>query len=497
MALSIILKYLEKDKWGIGLLFIAAFIIRLFMAHLDPYLHDWDEKFHALVARNMMDNPFKPMLRAHDIFTHNDYKAWCCNYVWLHKQPLFMWQMALSMKVFGVSEYAIRYPSVLMGAVSILLVYRITILLSANKLTAYAAAFFMCLSPFQLYLISGEQGMDHNDVAFSFYVLASIWAYAEYSVKQKLSWAIWIGIFAGCAILNKWLTGLLVYAAWGLHILFTIRRQGTWQQLKPLLVSLLVCTIIFLPWQLYILYRFPAEASYEYAHNSRHISEVVEGHDGNIWYYWYSLNFHYGSLWLLIIPGLLVYIFSKAFNNRIKYALLAFFLLTFTFFSFIVKTKLHGYFFIVVPIGYILLAYLITQPIIKLNKYFSLFLMLCSSYFLLQGAKDLSERSADHNPTYRQAKINNTRIYKELHRQLPPGTKTVVGLMPFSDVELMFYNPGITAYAYYLGEKDFEYFEKNKIKVAVFKDYENFFIPDYVRWYTYGYIIDKKLSYIY
>src|SRR5690606_28721971 len=94
---------------------------------------DWDERFHALVARNMMDEPFRPMLKTSALLPHEDYTAWCCNHIWLHKQPLFMWQMALSMKVFGVSEPALRLPSVIMGALMILLLYRITVLVTGNK----------------------------------------------------------------------------------------------------------------------------------------------------------------------------------------------------------------------------------------------------------------------------------------------------------------------------------------------------------------------------
>lgn len=45
------------------LLTLLAFGLRCYMATLDPFLHTWDEQFHALVARNMMDNPFVPTLR--------------------------------------------------------------------------------------------------------------------------------------------------------------------------------------------------------------------------------------------------------------------------------------------------------------------------------------------------------------------------------------------------------------------------------------------------
>src|SRR4051812_1318969 len=95
----------------VTLLTVLGLALRCYMAGLDPFLHEWDECFHALVARNMMDHPLVPMLRKGQLLPY-DYQQWVGNTVWLHKQPLFLWQMALSMKLFGVSEFALRLPSI-------------------------------------------------------------------------------------------------------------------------------------------------------------------------------------------------------------------------------------------------------------------------------------------------------------------------------------------------------------------------------------------------
>lgn len=75
------------------LLLFGAIGVRLFMITIDPFLHDWDERFHAIVAKNMITYPFKPMLFVNPVLPY-DYRAWCCNHIWVHKQPLFLWQMA-------------------------------------------------------------------------------------------------------------------------------------------------------------------------------------------------------------------------------------------------------------------------------------------------------------------------------------------------------------------------------------------------------------------
>src|SRR5690606_8637655 len=165
------------------------------------------------------------MLRARPITDNYDQFVWCCNHIWLHKQPLFMWQMALNMKIFGVSEFSMRLPSVLMGTLLILLLYRITMLLTRDKAVALLSAGLLCFSNFHLQMISGIKGMDHNDVAHGFFVLSGIWAYAEYIKSGKWRWVVIIGLFSGAAVLNKWLTGLLVYLAWGISFVLRIKNR--------------------------------------------------------------------------------------------------------------------------------------------------------------------------------------------------------------------------------------------------------------------------------
>lgn len=80
-----------KDNIRLISILIIGFVLRISAILIDPFLHPWDERFHALVARNMIDNPFVPILRVNPITTNFDPNMWCCNHIWLHKQPLFMW----------------------------------------------------------------------------------------------------------------------------------------------------------------------------------------------------------------------------------------------------------------------------------------------------------------------------------------------------------------------------------------------------------------------
>ena len=61
----------------------------LFSSLLDPFLNLWDERFHALVAKNLMNHPLMPTLYD-DPVVSMAYDRWDRATIWLHKQPLFL-----------------------------------------------------------------------------------------------------------------------------------------------------------------------------------------------------------------------------------------------------------------------------------------------------------------------------------------------------------------------------------------------------------------------
>ncbi|HRT53356.1 MAG TPA: hypothetical protein P5291_04705, partial [Flavobacteriales bacterium] len=49
-------------RTAIALLALGATVLRCVAAALDPFLNDWDEAYHAVVAKNLMEHPLTPML---------------------------------------------------------------------------------------------------------------------------------------------------------------------------------------------------------------------------------------------------------------------------------------------------------------------------------------------------------------------------------------------------------------------------------------------------
>ena len=293
-AISLFFYYTKKDRLALLLLTLGGMCLSVFCALSDPFLNFWDERFHALVAKNCMETPLMPRLYPELPITEFNPMIWTHGYIWLHKQPLFIWQIALCFKLFGVSEFTLRLPSVVMATLMIPLCYRIGKLFIDRRLgyyTALSAAF----SWFLLNLVSGHGVSDHNNVCFVFYVTASVWAWMEYVRSgRKWGWAALTGVLSGCAILTKWLTGLLVYLVWGVYLLCEYRfRLKEWRILQ-FAAALAITVAVALPWQIFTLKAYPEVARVEMENNALHFTQVIESPHGQEWdFYLETLPFIY------------------------------------------------------------------------------------------------------------------------------------------------------------------------------------------------------------
>lgn len=318
----------------------------------DCYVHKWDERFHALVAKNAMKEPLKPTLYNTPLLPY-DYTKWYSNHVWVHKQPLPIWLITISYSTFGVGDFATRVPSLIFGILSIY----ITCLLGKylfDRKTALLAAFFMAINGLVIEIGSGRIATDHYDLLFmSLIELAILFAYHN-SVSKKTVHSFISGLFIGLAILTKWLPGLIVLM---IHYFF-LKRQGFTlsQSAKHICISLVTSLITFLPWQIYILTYFPNEAKWEYLHNWLHLSQELDGQTGGYFYFLDKIRINYSEI--IYIP--LIYMIYTLYKNKFKEnQLMAFFVWIFVpilFFS-IAKTKMQGYILFICPALFLITAH--------------------------------------------------------------------------------------------------------------------------------------------
>lgn len=495
--------FLVFKKYRFAILSVAccAIIVRVFVVLQDPFLHNWDERYHALVAKNMIEQPFQPTLRENPVLPF-DYKDWTDNHIWLHKQPVFLWQIATSIYFFGANEFAVRLPDILLSAISCLLIFAIGKEIF-NHNVGYIASIMFAFSFFQIEQVAGIIGMDHNDVTFAFYILLSIYLYLQYINKKSLQWAVLIGISVGLAVLNKWLTGIVIYGVWGLNILYFYKTQWNKQQIKHFVVSILSCLTIFLPWQLYIMLEFPQESAYVYHFNRLHITTALEGHSGNIFYHLQQYPHQYG-LWT--IPFLVVGIFLlfKRMKNPLHKTLFLFCIpVTYIFFSIIVETKSFAYVFYLAPLILILISAGIYALILFVGNaiysnnvrhfiFVAVTILICLISLSFKELKHAHKfGSSIFIGDYRNEKIHNTEIYKQLD-SLAVGYDIILNCKAMEFVDAMFYSTK-NVYQWYPSETTVDSLLTSGYKIAAFKSFGEQILPDYILKNNDILIIDKTL----
>lgn len=353
IATIVLFNYQANKKFYYGAMGLSIVFISSGFALIDPYLNSWDEQYHALVAKNLVNNPSVPVLIKNSTSVL-DYRNWTNNHVWLHKQPLFLYQIALSIKIFGANVFAVRFPSIILHALTTVLCFSIAKRFLLNNFALLAALLFGVSDYYNDY-VSGAIGMDHNDVAFMFYVVASFWAWLKYQDSKSKKWVYLIGVLSGGAILTKWLVGLVVFSGWGISIIIFERKNLVdWLNL---FTAFFISILIALPWQIYCATYFPKEYFYELSNNSKHFISVVENHGGSVLFYWENMKYVFGKgdaiRWIIVVGFILFLV--KAFQKNKAFVFGATcFLVTYLFFS-IAQTKLQGYVTIVSIFGFIML----------------------------------------------------------------------------------------------------------------------------------------------
>lgn len=479
---SIVTFHFDRKKLALCLLFLGALGLGFFIANLDNYLLLWDEQFHALVAKNMSKEPFKPMLYTNPLLDYN-FKDWSQNHIWVHKQPLFLWQMALSIKLFGANVLAVRLPSIIMHAFTALMIYRIGKIASNARIGFYGALFFTCAYHF-LELSTGQFPTDHNDIAFLFYVTASIWAWFEYQDSKKTYWIVLIGLFSGCAILVKWLVGLLVYALWGVSL--GVEDKKNWLNLKayiPILKALIITIIVFIPWQIYILNQFPIEANYEFQFNTAHFFHALEAHEGDLWFHINALKDIYGIgefVPYVLLAGLIVLIL-KTRHKIYRAAILTAIIVTYVFFT-IAATKMTSFCIVVACFGFLSLGALLDTiltfvaekiKIKPIDLTLRIGLTMLISYTLLEMNK--IEMVHTNINGHRAIYTENMEFIERAKQNLDKNGKYAIFNVTFQ-APVMFYTDFV-AYKFIPSEKDILQVKKQSYKIVV---QDNGQLPDYI-----------------
>jgi len=494
LLVSIYANFTHREKWSVVFLLFFGLCFNSFVASLDPFLNIWDERFHALVAKNLMNHPLKPTL--YDIpIADVPYNHWDSYHIWLHKQPLFLWQIALSFKVFGISEFSLRIPNIIMGTMLIYAAYR-SGKLTVNSRVGYLSGLLVSSCYFILNLLSGRQAVDHSDFSFLVYVSLSVWAFIEHLHSGKKIWWILIGVFSGFAILCKWLIGFLVYFVWFVYNLQT----GDYKRFitRKMIYAGLFTLAIALPWQILIFSWYPGEAKQTYLYNMRHFSETLDGQGGEPFYHFMMFDTIYGSLSSFFVLLGMFFMIRRSADRKLALALFSMIALIYGLFS-NVATQMPAYTVIVampVFIGFASLLDKAGEYLLNLNLDIFLkrllFLFVIGGFILFRfDFKSMKDHhfSRGNPDSYSSMLVHNREIFKSLN--LPPNT-AIFNVRGHHYIEAMFYT-GLPAYHIIPDQAIFEALKQKNWRVALFRP-ENGEIPEWLLNDPSTILIDKQLQ---
>jgi 4-amino-4-deoxy-L-arabinose transferase-like glycosyltransferase len=179
-------------------LFIALGAIILFVPFLgNVHLFDWDEINFAESAREMI--------------VSGDYLNVQINFVpFWEKPPLFIWMQVLSMKLFGINEFAARFPNAVVGIATLLVLYNIGKRTRNMKFgLIWAAVYAASILP-HFYFKSGI-----IDPLFNLFIFLGVYYFIIFSDKpgsgETLKNIALSALFIGLGILTKGPVAFLIF----------------------------------------------------------------------------------------------------------------------------------------------------------------------------------------------------------------------------------------------------------------------------------------------
>ena len=198
--------------------------------------------------------------------------------------PVFLyWLMDRSYRLFGVSEFAARFPSALFGVGLILITY-LFLLHQRDRTVALFGALMLLLN----LEILGLGRMALTDSVLIFFTTASLYGFwlglhGEGRMRQWI-WVFYIGM--ALATLTKGPVGFAVpLIAAALYLTWTRRWQDYWHKGFPL-AGLLAFVLLAAPWYAAMfLVHGDAYATGAKAHTIGRFLSPMEGHHGTIFFY--------------------------------------------------------------------------------------------------------------------------------------------------------------------------------------------------------------------
>ena len=277
---------MQKSKRNnlITVLMLAILLMVGFFYRINGLLANYsfwtDEEHVAIFARAILGKG-KPILA-------NGYSTG--TYQWLQ-----YWLSAISARIFGLNEFAIRFPSVIFGVLTILAVYLLGKKIF-NRKVGLLSAFFVAF--INIEILFSRQARPYQALQF-FYLLGFYFIY-RLANENKFNWSYFLG-FLGCGIFASLMHGLgLMVFFFGFVYLLIFKTS--WFKKKLMLLG--VFFFLFFGW----IFRVPIFSVF---------SQI--GKINNFFYYRVFLTHNYISLCLLAVLGSFLLFWRKNYRELLLF----------------------------------------------------------------------------------------------------------------------------------------------------------------------------------
>ncbi len=311
---------------------IAIGALILFVPFLGAvHLFDWDEINFAECAREMIAT--------------GDYFSVKINFqpFW-EKPPVFIWMQALSMTVFGVNEFAARFPNAICGVISLLVLFNIGRKLYDEKfgliwVLAYAGSYLP-----HFYFKSGI-----IDPWFNLFIFSGIYFFILFSNNNLVSndkkssrYLIYSAILIGLGVLTKGPVAFLIFGlCFGIY--WSIKRFQPIISIKQLFIYALAFLSVAGLWFLMLVLTGNTAIIKEFfLYQIRLFNTQDAGHGGPFFYHWIVLLIGCFPLSVFALRGFKKNTIDTPFQKHYKLWMLILFWVVLILFS-VVKTKIIHY----------------------------------------------------------------------------------------------------------------------------------------------------------
>ncbi|MEY4520643.1 MAG: hypothetical protein RLZZ499_3243, partial [Cyanobacteriota bacterium] len=275
----------QESLWVICLLLAAVILYTSGLGNLP--LRDWDEGIVAGVARNIWRAEPGSQTWLYPTINYGE-PYW-------NKPPLIHWFIALSYRLFGISEWSTRLVPALLSACSVPLVY----LIARELFPHFATAIFSALVYLTLLPIARHGRLAMLDGAIACWFCLGVWCLLR--GRKRNSWLLGTGIALGMICLTKgMMMGVLLG---GIILLFTAWDSPKLLKNPYLWAGLLLGEIPAIAW--YCLQYFHYGAQFLGIslgeQTFKRIWSPVSTISGPPWYYLLEIA-KYSFPWLIFLP---------------------------------------------------------------------------------------------------------------------------------------------------------------------------------------------------